>query len=184
MIKYEKSIALNEHFFHIIVSMHQTAIHIFFLSLLNQANLFFPGCYVQLAFFYHSFSDLVVSAAVACAFNFSLGFFFVLFFLYCFFVLLLVQAANLIWYAPHDDKNTVFAVVETFVLLVSLSPFTCVWGVFFFSDRLPHRLTTFTTLFMFTLSSSSSIWSRKKKKSEIYTENRRVQQWEKKLHER
>lgn len=43
----------------------------------------------------------MVSAAVACAFNFSLGFFFVCCFC-CFVLLPLVYAANLIWYAPHD----------------------------------------------------------------------------------
>lgn len=44
------------------------------------------------------FFNSVVSAAVACAFNFSR-----FFLCFCCFVLLLVHAANLIWYAPHDE---------------------------------------------------------------------------------
>lgn len=154
----ENSIDVNECFgsYCIYVSNHKI---LFFLSLHGHASRFnffsFQplACCVGRLFFFNS----VVSAAVACAFNFSR-----FFLCFCCFVLLLVHAANLIWYAPHDDTlgerclccwNFSFRLFLSFdvqpeCVCCYVCSCDCDCVCVFFVGAL--RLTTFTTLFMFT----------------------------------
>lgn len=142
-----------------IVSMYQTTKYSFFCLCtdMHPDSIFFSfqplACCVGRLFFFNS----VVSAAVACAFNFSR-----FFLCFCCFVLLLVHAANLIWYAPHDDTlgerclccwNFSFRLFLSFdvqpeCVCCYVCSCDCDCVCVFFVGAL--RLTTFTTLFMFT----------------------------------
>lgn len=126
----------------------------------------FGQCYALATFFPNS----MVSAAVACAFNFSLGFFFVCL-LFCFIATGLCRKSHLIcsprsWF--HSFSYSRCAIFCSEILFGIF--FSCIFGrcyvsyavggwvrslrLFIFSGV--HRLTTFTTLFMFTLYASQA----------------------------
>lgn len=93
------SIDINDYFrFHCIYVSNRNTFWFFSVFAEHTSTFFLEAPLVALADVCVFFFNSVVSAAVACAFNFSR-----FFLCFCCFVLLLVHAANLIWYAPHDE---------------------------------------------------------------------------------